>query len=334
MRARAQRGVALLTAMLIVALVAIIGSGMLSQMNLALHRSGNIWQSEQAWWYAVGIENWLGKLLRQDAQLTDIDSLEEPWAEPVDYLPLDGGALKGRLIDLQGRFNLNNLASSGTGATGDGDTNTSIAPITSTGATENDPVLAQFQRLIELAADTDPVTASTIAASTRDWIDSDVNPTLPDGAEDDYYLGLTPPYRAGNALMVSPSELRLVKGVTPEIYAALEPYICTLPQNTTINVNTAPAAVLATIAPDLPPTTGESLVKSREDEPWQSVEAFLQDPALAGRQINSTGLSVVTSYFLASGQITVDKAQIQFFSVLERADNGAVHVIEHSTNVY
>ena len=75
---RRERGVALLTAMLIVSLVAIIGAGMLSQMNLALHRSGNIWQSEQAWWYAVGIENWLGKLLRQDAEFTDIDSLDEP----------------------------------------------------------------------------------------------------------------------------------------------------------------------------------------------------------------------------------------------------------------
>lgn len=327
-RIRAQRGVALLTAMLIIALVAIIGTGMLSQMNLALHRSGNIWQSEQAWWYAVSIENWLGKLLRQDAEFTDIDTLEEPWAEPVDYLPLDGGALKGQVIDLQGRFNLNNLAASSSPANDNTNTTTTANPA------EQDPVLAQFQRLIELVTDTDPVTARTIAASTRDWIDSDVNPTLPDGAEDDYYLGLTPAYRAGNALMASPSELRLVKGVTPEIYAALEPYITALPQTTTLNVNTAPAPVLGSIAPDLPPTTGQSLVESRNNEPWQSVEAFLQAPALAGRQIDQSNLSVATSYFLAAGQITVDRAQVQFYSVLERADNGAVHVIEHSTNVY
>jgi len=338
MKRRAQRGVALLTAMLIVALVAIIGTGMLSQMNLALHRSGNIWQSEQAWWYAVGIENWLGKLLRQDAQFTDIDTLEEPWAEPVDYLPLDGGALKGQVVDLQGRFNLNNLAASGgPGANNPGannDSTTNAATDFSANPAEQDPVLIQFQRLIELVTDTDPVTARTIAASTRDWIDADVNPTLPDGAEDDYYLGLTPAYRAGNALMASPSELRLVKGVTPEIYAALEPYITALPQTTAINVNTASAPVLGSISPDLPPTAGESLVESRNGEPWQSVEAFLQDPALAGRQIEQSGLSVITSYFLATGQITVDRAQVQFYSVLERADNGAVRVIQHSTNVY
>lgn len=307
---RNQHGVALLTAMLIVALVAIIGAGMLSQMNLALHRSGNIWQSEQAWWYAVGIENWLGKLLRQDAENSDIDSLDEAWAQPVDYLPLDGGALQGRLIDLQGRFNLNNLSGS-----------------------DPDTAQEQFQRLIELVADTDQITARTIAASTRDWLDADANPTLPDGAEDDYYLGLTPAYRTANTLMASASELRLVKGVTPAIYSALSPYICALPEMTAINVNTAPAPVLATIAPELAPSTGEELVKARADEPWASVEAFLQEPALAGRDIDANRLDVTTHYFLATGQITVDRAQIQFFSVLERADNGAVRTLRHSTNV-
>ena len=307
---RDQRGVALLTAMLIVALVAIIGASMLSQMNLALHRSGNIWQSEQAWWYAVGIENWLGKLLRQDAENSDIDSLDEAWAQPVDYLPLDGGALQGRLIDLQGRFNLNNLSGS-----------------------DVDAAQEQFQRLIELVADTDQITARTIAASTRDWLDADINPTLPDGAEDDYYLGLNPAYRTANTLMASASELRLVKGVTPAIYAALQPYICALPQLTAINVNTAPAPILATLAPELPASTGEALVESRADEPWESIDAFLQDPALAGRDIDANRHDVVTHYFLATGQITVDRAQIQFFSVLERGDNGAVRTLRHSTNV-
>src|SRR5699024_4523920 len=98
-----------ITAMLIVALAAVIGARMLTQMNLALHRSGYIWQSEQAWWYAVGVENWLATLLRKDARHTKIDSLDELWAKPVEYLPLDIGALQGQVIDLQGRFNLNNL---------------------------------------------------------------------------------------------------------------------------------------------------------------------------------------------------------------------------------
>src|SRR5699024_5055995 len=87
-RTTQQRGIALITAMLIVALAAVIGAGLLTQMNLALHRSGYIWHSEQAWWYVIGIENWLGEMLQLDAEHTNIDSLEERWAQPVDYLPL------------------------------------------------------------------------------------------------------------------------------------------------------------------------------------------------------------------------------------------------------
>lgn len=308
---RNQHGVALLTAMLIIALVAIIGTAMLSEMNLALHRSGNIWESEQAWWYAIGVENWAGAQLGRDARKTRIDALDEDWAQPIDYLPLEGGALKGRIIDLQGRFNLNNLALANPAQ-----------------------AIAQFQRLIEQVTGTDALTAQTIADSTRDWVDPDINPTRPAGAEDGYYLGRSPGYRTGNTLMVSSSELRLVKGVTPAIFARLAPYICTLPEATPINVNTAPAPILQTLAPNLPASTGKSLVQARSAKPWKSVPAFLQESALASQQLNSNQLSVTTHYFRIQGVITVDRAQLRFYSVLQRAGNGAVHVIRHSTNAF
>ncbi len=306
-----QRGVALITAMLVVALAAITGATMLSQMNIALHRSGNIWQSEQAWWYAVGVEQWLGQILREDAERSEIDTLQEGWAQAVDYLPLDGGALQGQVVDLQGRFNLNTL-----------------------GSGDAEAALQHFQRLILRVVDTDIITARTIAAATRDWIDADINPTLPDGAEDNYYLGLTPAYRTGNTAMASPSELRLVRGVTPEIYAALAPYISALPQPTPINVNTAPAPVLGTLAPELSPDTGAALVEARADQPWETVPAFLQSDVLAGREIDASRLSVATGYFLATGRISVGNAQLNFYSVLERADNGVTQIIAHSTNTY
>ncbi len=308
---RRQRGVALITAMLVVALAAITGAAMLSQMNIALHRSGNIWQSEQAWWYAVGVEQWLGQILREDAQRSDIDTLQEGWAQAVDYLPLDGGALQGQVVDLQGRFNLNTL--------GNGDA---------------EAAMEHFERLIQRVVDTEVMAARTIAAATRDWIDADINPTVPNGAEDNHYLGLSPAYRTGNTAMVSPSELRLVRGVTPELYAALAPYISALPSATPINVNTAPAPILGTLAPDLPPDTGAALVEERADQPWETVQAFLQEDAIAGREIDANRLSVATGYFLATGRISVGRARLDFYSVLERADNGVTHVIAHSTHAY
>ncbi|KEZ79031.1 type II secretion system minor pseudopilin GspK [Salinisphaera hydrothermalis] len=307
---RSQRGIALLTAMLIVALAAIISAAMISRMTLAMHRSGNIWNAEQAWWYGIGIENWLGTKLREDARHSKTDNLQELWARPVDYLPIDGGSISGQIIDLQGRFNLNNLVL--------GDPKTSEA---------------EFVRLIQAVSDTDEVTARTIAQSAHDWIDSDINPTRPYGAEDDYYLGLSPAYRTGNTLMVSPSELRAVRGMTPLLYRELAPYISALPTATAINVDTAPAPVLQAIA-QLPQGTGKKLVAMRSGSPWQSIKSFRAANPLAGRDTDKASLSVSTQYFLVAGRIKVGDGTTQFYSVLHRDSSGAVNVIRQATGAY
>lgn len=306
-----QHGVALLTAMLIMALTAIITTNMIAQMNISLHRSGNVWNSQQAWWYGVGIENWVGAKLRLDSENSDVDSLDEQWAQNVDYLPIDGGSISGRLLDLQGRFNINNLA------LGDPESQ-----------------LAQFQRLIEIVTGSDAITAQTIADSAKDWVDADIEPTLPAGAEDDYYLGRNPAYRTANALMVSPSELQLVQGVTPRIYNQLLPYISTLPEQTAINVNTAPGPVLESLGENLPTGTGTQLEAVRDKEPWKSVEEFQQSGPMAGQEINAARMDVITHYFLITGQIMVGTSQTQFYSVLKRADNGVTEVVRHSVNAY
>lgn len=305
-----QRGVALLTAILVVALVAIVGATMLDRMNLAAHRSGNLWLSEQAWWYAVGVEGWAGQILARDARANKIDSLDQAWAQPVDYLPIEGGAIQGRLIDLQGRFNLNELAGA-----------------------ESEAAMSQFRRLIELTAGADTVAAGRIAQAARDWIDPDIAPTLPDGAEDGFYLGLQPAYRAGNQPLASPSELRAVRGVTAPIYAALEPHVAALPAGAAINVNTATAPVLASLHEGLDPAAAESLVEKRAQKPWGEVQAFLQESELASLEIPAQRLSVASGYFLASGRITVDRAQLTFHSVLQRTDGGQVRVLRHSRDV-
>ncbi len=303
---KSQQGIALITALLMVALVTIIGAGLVTQMNVAVHRSGNLWLDEQAWWYVIGVENWIGQILQLDAQNSEIDALTEAWAQPVDYLPIEGGALQGKLQDLQGRFNLNNLAEPGPA------------------------VLARCQRLIQFITELDPVTAATIAQSTRDWIDADTNVTLPYGAEDDFYLGQIPAYRTANQPMVSPSELLLVNGVTPELYAALEPHITALPETTALNVNTATLANLAALAPNIKPADLEALLAKRLEAPWGDVQAFRQENATAGLQINNDDLTVTTRYFQASGLIAVDRGQLKFRSTFVRTSGGQTRLIAHN----
>lgn len=304
-----QRGVALITVLLIVFLVAVISAGLVTQMNIAAHRSSNLWLDDQAWWYTIGVENWITTILQLDAENSEIDALSEAWAQPVDYLPIEGGALQGRIIDLQGRFNLNSLANG------------------------DQAVMERFQRLIEVAAETDALTAGTIAQATRDWVDFDQEVTLPYGAEDNYYLGLNPAYRAANQLMSSPSELLLVSGMTSELYAVLEPHITALPGNTPINVNTATLANIVALAEGITPAQAQTLVEKRLELPWENVTAFLQEDALAGKGIPEQGLSVTTSYFQAIGTIVVDRGQLRFRSNFARSGSGQTHMFAHSRDV-
>jgi len=308
---RRQRGVALITAVMVVAVTTVIGTAMLTRMNLAIHRSGNLWLNEQAWWYAVGVEGWVGNLLRLDRENSEIDHLGEAWAEPRALLPIEGGFIRGRLLDLQGRFNLNDLAGS-------------------------DPqrAMQRLQRLVETATEADVVTARGIAQATRDWIDPDIEPTLPNGAEDDYYLGLETPYRAANRPMANPSELRMVRGVTAEIYTALAPHITALPQATALNVNTATVPNLAALSEQIDPEGAQALAQKRLEQPWESVTEFRQEDALAGIDIPADTLSVSTQYFLAAGEVGVERGRVKFFSVLRRPANGPTRVVTHSRDVY
>ncbi len=106
-----QQGVALITAVLIVALVTITAVAMASRQQFDVRRSGNIFNSDQAWLAALGGEDYARNVLAVDKDF-DVDHLEETWAEPVVF-PFEGMTLSGQIVDMQGRFNLNNLVENG-----------------------------------------------------------------------------------------------------------------------------------------------------------------------------------------------------------------------------
>ena len=208
--ATAQRGVALITAILVVAIATIAAAAMAVSHQIAVHRSRTLQESEMGWWYIEGVEQWVMTILQRDAETSDYDSLVEPWAQPVDYLPVDEGVLRGRVVDLQGRFNLNNLASA------DAEALTRYN--------------GHFQRLYVLVGAGTDFEAAAMASVIRDWIDADQEPTGFDGAEETEYLGFSPPPTARPiAPMVDVGELMAVKGMTREIFELLRPHVTALP---------------------------------------------------------------------------------------------------------
>lgn len=290
-----QRGVALITAILVMALAAIWATSIAMFGHLAQRRVANLLQYDQAYMYALGAESLAHEILRLDLEAGPLDHLAEEWAIPLPGFPVDGGLIEGQLEDLQGRFNINNLI----GADG----------------TPNQAAIQVFQRLLS-QFQIDPVITMYIV----DWIDPDTDVSFPDGAEDDLYTGLTPPYRPPNRPIINVSELRAVHGITAEIFDQLEPHIAALPVGTTININTASPELLAALSDDISLLDAQSMAEGRIDAPFDSPDEIRTDVPADVLPM----LSVSTEFFLATALVTLGTTRLSMYSLLERDEAGQV----------
>lgn len=328
---RRQRGVALITAIFVVTLATIAAVAMLESSNISVHRSANLVQSETEWWYASGVESWVKGVLMQDAKLSaasggNVVGLNGLWARPVDYLPIDGGAMRGHIDDLQGRFNLNNLA---TPSTGTANNNAATAPT---------PYTQQFENLLDNLPNFDGSKYHGISAAIRDWVDQDSERSGTDGAEDQDYQSQDPPYRAANQGMHSVSELLLVRGVTKELYAALLPYVTVLPWTgtpTALNINTAPEPVLLSLGTNVNRSGIEQFMAQRKLSPAKDASEL--NSLLGTQQPNANAtqqpqLGVTSSYFGLQAEVFIGSGRLALYSVILRQGTGTPVVLAHSTN--
>ncbi|HMC63069.1 MAG TPA: type II secretion system minor pseudopilin GspK, partial [Candidatus Solibacter sp.] len=197
---------ALIIALILVALATILATKLTFDGFLERRRATGVMAAEQALHFGLGAEALAADVLAQDLQQSGQQTmLTSPWAQPTQPLPItpqddpEGepiGTLQGQLEDMEGRFNLNNLAhvvptAAPSGTTTPGTPAGAVTPSSGPQPTTQDPQpLEQFQRLL-VAVGLEP----KWAAIARDWIDADDVPGSPDGAEDQIYTSQTPPYR-------------------------------------------------------------------------------------------------------------------------------------------
>lgn len=230
-----ERGAALLTVLLLVAIVAVMAATALERLRLSTRLTANMVALDQARGLAFAAETLatsrITQLLRENPSRV---TLTGGWSNQPFPLPLPGGMATLRVRDGGNCFNLNSLVTELDGIY--------VADPTAVAQ------LARLARLLNVPG------GEGISAAAADWIDSD-DQALGTGAEDGAYAGLATPHRTAGTLMVDPSELRAVAGVTSEAYTRLRPWLCTLPQarRSTININTLSpeqAPLVAMLLPD------------------------------------------------------------------------------------
>ena len=302
-----QRGMALLNALVIVSIAAGVAARLLRDDVDAHSRFEMMARSDQARQYVLAAE-WLARdLLERDWNDSAIDHLGEDWAEQGREFPIESGRVGGRILDLQGRFNVNALAGP------DG--------------TLHQPAYDHLDRLLD-AAGAPPGTATTVA----EWITSE--PILLPGARGDRpYRLATPPYRRARAPMAGASELRLVAGMTADAYRRLRPLVTALPGPAGINVNTAPAPVLATLAAGIGDEVIAQIVESRAETPFASAADFRDRvvswvPPHAAQPLEDTPIAVSSSWFLIDVEAEVNPGRSRMVSVVRRSvEDGSVSVL-------
>lgn len=296
------KGTALITALLVVALASAAAAAMLKQQHLDIRRASNIFNADQAGLYAQSAETWVKKVLLQDKQKNKTDSLADSWATLHEPVEIEGGKVLVQVEDLQGRFNLNNLIDK------DGK--------------PNEAERIRFQHLLSLLElDTD------LVFPILDWIDSDINAGFPGGAEDNEYLRAEPAHRTANAPFVSSSELLQVKGIDSAIYERLKPYVSALPGQLAININTAPAMILAASVEGMALPEAEALVKSRPENGYEDVAVFRSEQALNGRAVEGIGVS--SDYFSIRVDVSLDRHQSSLSTIVIR-DSDKLRVLRRS----
>lgn len=296
-----ERGAALLSVLLLVAVMAVIAAVMLERLNLAARLAGNGQAMAQARLYATSGESLAMARLKALVDSSPQRTVDNGGLLGRDFpLPLERGTVTARIEDAGNCFNVNSLVEGEDG-------NYSLRPAG----------LGQLRALME-SLQVDQGTAFRLSDAMADWIDSD-SQTAPNGAEDQHYTALPVPYRTSGRLIADVSELRAVREMTPALYSRLRPWLCALPTAalSPINVNTLrpeQARLVSMLSPQLFPIDRvRALIAQRPAAGYANAGDFLRPfgGGTDGETVAPVGqLQVTSRWFLLDLSTRVDSIQL------------------------
>jgi general secretion pathway protein K len=347
LKVRQERGVAIISALLVVALSAIIVSGLLWRQEVQIRRIENQRLLAQAQWIARSALDWTRLILRSEADSApNVTYLGGVWGVPIaktrlsDFLGQIGevraqqGAstyLSGSIEDAQAKFNLRNLVSTPTPGL----------------LTINVEEIASFQRLLILLGQNGSL-AKTVALQLRAGLAQSATRfqtqsttatanTNPQGAlaaiaqgggtgggnftDDPGLADADSNAPVAPLQMINVESLLDVPGFTPEAVEKLRAFVTVLPTTTSVNMNTATPEVIAATVPGMSLSQAQAFVARRETvffHDISNVTLALTGAGVKADGIDSSQMDVTTKYFLIHGRVQHERSEVDRTTLLYR----------------
>jgi len=305
-----QRGMAIISALLIAAVVAVIAAGMLTRQSV-FTRSLEAEQSR-----LQGSAVLLGGLETSRQLLWDARRKEAPtrrdqaWAQPIKSA-LPGAGFDGRLEDQQGKFNLRNLIA---------------------GERVNARQLRSFEQLCAMlgieAGVAQRISQRVIAAYLRQEHSQSTTQNRFNSGRATSPDTNANPVPATRPMLRSLDDLRGIQGVNERVLARLAPYVSVIPVSTWVNSNTASAEVLAAVVPGLSLTQAQALVAERDRGQWFINRGdFLNRLRAPQLSVDDLDVGITSEWFLLHGYARRDKRRIRVDALLYRSESDMPKVI-------
>jgi len=304
MKKNRQKGTAIITALLITAIVAAIATVMAVRQGINIRETSLVITADRAFLDAQGIVYWAEERLAKDLlkDQANKDLIETfPIVMPVTD-EFYGAEVRGIIQDQQGLFNINCLSNANN--------------------------INQFVRLLQLVVpDLTESAAIEIANNVRRWIRA--------SNVDEIYLNKKPPYRAPHQRISHISELRLVTGITHQLYLALTPYITALPNNSnSINISSAPIPIIMSLSKNITPDQAKTLQECQREAKTSETPKTLLEACITELKIKpdaNVNLTYESKYFLLRGYVKIGKQHLNLSTFFTRTSKKVKDKIE--TNV-
>jgi general secretion pathway protein K len=302
-----QQGMAIISALLIAAVVAVIAAGMLTRQSISTRSLEAEQLRVQGRWVLHGGLELSRQLLWDGRQRDPLTRLDQPWAQSLNAQGFDG-----RLEDEQGKFNLRNLVANERVDEAQIQAFGRLCELIgiSAGLSQriSQRVIASYPRLLNSQIANNKNTFDSGRATSPNASRKPENPKLP--------------------MLRNLEDLRSVEGVNDAVISKLAPYLTVIPATTWINGNTATAPVLAAYVPGLSLERAQALINERDAGRWFINRGdFVNRLRMPSLELTSVKVGITSDWFRLRGEARREQRRVSLDALLHRSQDRLPQVI-------